>query len=149
MIKALSLAAALACATPAFAVTVPQATPAAAETKSPEEIVFDARAEAFKARMAQMKLEFSAAVDGAAGDQSRGMAAVEVVLARYQPDISAFLDDFDRFIASEAAGAPDDMARQGLDAAKTAVHQAIEGLPDQMRAEARTAIARQATAGES
>ncbi|WP_339932570.1 hypothetical protein [uncultured Brevundimonas sp.] len=142
MIKALSLAAALAFATPALAGMVPQAAPAAA-AKSAEEVAFEARAEVFKARMAQMNTEFEAAVDGAGGDQTRGMAAVNAVLARYQPDIAAFLTDFDQFIDSQAAGAPDDAARQGMGAAKTAVRQSLEAMPDQMRAGARTAIARQ------
>tara|TARA_R110002167_G_scaffold331110_1_gene537827 strand:- start:50 stop:490 length:441 start_codon:yes stop_codon:yes gene_type:complete len=146
MIKALSLAAALAVATPALAVAAPQAAPAAAEVKSPEEIAFEARAEAFKARMTQMNTEFNAAVDGAGGDQTRGMAAVDAVLARYQPDIAAFLADFDRFIDSEAAGAPDEAA-QGMNAAKMAVRQSLEAMPDQMRAGAQTAIASQVTPG--
>ena len=146
MIKALSLAAALAFATPALAGMVPQATPASADARSPEAVAFEARAEVFKARMAQMNIEFKAAIDGAAGDQDRGMAAVNAVLASYQPDIAAFLADFDRFIDSEAAGAPDDAARQGMDAARTAVRQSLEGLPDQMRAGARTLIANQAAA---
>ena len=43
MIKALSLAAALAFATPALAGMVPQATPASADARSPEAVAFEAR----------------------------------------------------------------------------------------------------------
>lgn len=146
MIKALSLAAALALITPALAVAAPQAAPAAAaeaEAKSPAEIAFEARADAFKARMTQMQSEFRAAIGDAHGDEARGMAAVDAVLARYHPEIVSFLNDFDRFIDSQAATAPDDTTRQALTAAKSAVRQSLENMPDQMRTGARTAIANQ------
>lgn len=147
MIKALSLAAALALATPALAVAAPQAAPAAvADAKSPEEIAFEARADAFKARMDQMQSEFGAAIEEAHGDEARGMAAVDVVLARYQPDIASFLNDFDQFIDGQAASAPDETTVQALISAKSAVRQSLEGLPGQMRAGARTAIAAQTPA---
>tara|TARA_R110002124_G_scaffold269426_1_gene437326 strand:+ start:785 stop:1228 length:444 start_codon:yes stop_codon:yes gene_type:complete len=146
MIKALSLAAALALAAPALAVAAPQAAPAAAEAKSPEEIAFEARADAFKARMEQMQSEFGAAIGEAHGDEARGMAAVDAVLARYQPDITSFLNDFDQFIDTQIATNPDETAHQALIAAKAAVRQSLEGLPSQMRTGARTAIAAQTPA---
>lgn len=146
MIKALSFAAALAVATPALAVAVPQTAPAAAEVKSPEEIAFEARADAFKARMEQMQSEFGAAIGEAHGDEVRGMAAVDAVLARYQPDITSFLNDFDQFIDTQIATNTDETAHEALISAKAAVRQSLEGLPGQMRAGARTAIAAQTPA---
>ncbi|MGV9006996.1 MAG: hypothetical protein ACOH1H_09705 [Brevundimonas sp.] len=138
--------AALAFAAPALAAPAPQTPPVAAEAKSPEEIAFQARADAFKDRMMQMQAEFRTAVTGAGGDEARGMAAVDAVLARYHPDVEAFLTDFDQFIDSQAAGATDATTQQSLMAAKTAVRQSLEAMPEQMRSGARTAIAAQVAA---
>ena len=133
----------LAVAAPALARQNPPPAAVAEAPKTAEEIAFQARADAFKIRMMQMQSEFQAAVAGAQGDEARGLAAVDAVLARYQPDVAAFLGDFDRFIDTQVATAPDDTSRQALTAAKTAVRQSLEGMPAQMRAGARTAIAGQ------
>lgn len=144
----LAATATLAFAAPAFAQDVP--TPATAEAParalSPEEIEMQTKSQAFEARLAQMQPELEAAVKASGGDQTKGMADVNAVLARYQPDIEGFAAALETFLDGQLAIAPDDEARQELTVAKDQVGPMLRGIPDQIRAGAPKAIAAMATA---
>ena len=141
----LAATAVLAIATPALARQVPAAPPVA-EARSAAEVAFEARGEAFQARMEQMQAELETAITGAGADQARGMAEVDAILARYQPEIDGFITDFEAFIDAEAGAEPDETKRAQMTGAKTGVRMALSGMPDQIRAGARAALAAQATA---
>ena len=141
----LAASAVLAFAAPALAQDAPAAPPAA-EAKSAAEIAFEARGEAFKARMEQMQTELEAAVTGAGPDQAKGMADVDAILARFQPEIESFITDFEAFIDAEAGAEPDETKRAEMSGAKTGVRMALSGLPAQIRAGAQAALTAQATA---
>ncbi|PQZ78617.1 MULTISPECIES: translation initiation factor IF-2 [unclassified Brevundimonas] len=144
----LAATAALAFAVPAFAQEAPAAAPAAAEApvKSPAEIEMEAKAQAFEARMAQLQPELEAAITASGGDQTKGMADVDAVLARYQPDIEGFATQLEAFIDSEIAATTDDAKRQQMTEARGQVGPALRGIPAQIRAGAAQAIAAQAAA---
>lgn len=149
----LAASAVLAFAAPALALAqeAPAAAPAApaaaeAETPSPAAIELEAKGEAFKVRMDEMKGEIEAAIAGAGTDQTKGLADVDAILARYQPDIDGFVAAFDTFIDAEAAAAPNETERAELLGAKAGVGAALSGLPGQVRAAAEAALAAQATA---
>lgn len=141
----LAAAAVLAFAAPAIAQEAPPAPPAA-EAKSAAEIAFEAKGEAFQARMEQMQTELERAITGAGSDQAKGMADVDAIIARYQPEVDTFITDFEAFIDSEAATAPDEATRAQLEGAKTGVRAALSSLPAQIRAGAEAALTAQATA---
>jgi len=141
----LAASAVLAFAAPAIAQDAPAAPPVA-EAKSANEIAFEAKGEAFQARMEQMQGELEAAVTGAGTDQAKGMADVDAIIARYQPEVDAFIVEFESFIDTEAGSAPDDATRAQLEGAKTGVRMALTGLPAQIRAGAQAALTAQATA---
>ncbi|WP_332657091.1 hypothetical protein [Brevundimonas sp.] len=141
----LAASAALAFAAPALAQDAPAAPPAA-EAKSAAAIAFEARGEVFQTRMAQMQGELEAAVTGAGADQTRGMADVDAIIARYQPEIDGFIVDFETFIDAEAAAETDETKRAQMTGAKASVRAALSGLPAQIRAGAQTALTAQATA---
>ena len=124
----LAASALLAFAAPAAAQDAPAAPPAA-EAKSAAEIAFEARGEAFKARIEQMQTELEAAVTGAGADQAKGMADVDAILARYQPDIDSFITDFEAFIDAEVAAETDETKRAEMSGAKMGVRAALGGLP--------------------
>src|SRR5690606_19291816 len=73
-----------------------------------DEAAFEARADRFEAQVDQMSRELDAAVQANAGDRAATLAAVDEILARYRPEIDGFADDFDAFIAGQAAQAADD-----------------------------------------
>lgn len=141
----LAASAALAFAAPALAQNAPAAPPAA-EAKSAAEIAMDAKGEAFGVRMDQLQTELAAAVTAAGADQVKGMADVDAILARYQPDIETFMNDFDAFIDEMAAAEQDETKRAEMANAKVGVRAALGGLPAQMRAGAEIALQAQATA---
>ena len=143
--------AALAFAAPAIAQDAPAAPPAAAaeapaEVPSAAELELEAKGEAFKARMALMQGEVEAAIVGAGSDQAKGMADVDAVLARYQPDIDGFIAAFDAFIDAETAGEADEATKTEMQGAKATMRTALGGIPDQFRSAARSALAAQAAA---
>ena len=144
----LAATATLAFAAPAFAqqAPAPAAAEAAARTLSPEEAEMEAKAQAFEARLAQMQPELEAAVKASGGDQAKGMADVNAVLARYQPDIESFAVALETFFDGQLATAPDDATRQQLTAAKAQVGPMLRGIPDQIRAGAPEAITAMAAA---
>ncbi|GAA0870795.1 hypothetical protein GCM10009116_26320 [Brevundimonas basaltis] len=139
----LAAAAVLAFAAPAVAQEAPAAPPA--EAPSAAEIAMEARGEAFKARMDQMQGEIEAAISGAGADQAKGMAEVDAILARYQPDIEGFIVDFEAFIDAEAGAEPDETKHAEMSGAKMGVRMALSGLPAQIRAGAQAALAAQVT----
>lgn len=140
----LAATATLAFAAPALAQEAPAAAPQAAAPaapKSAEELAMEAKAQAFEARMAQMQPELEAAVRGSGGDQTKGLADVNVVLARYQPDIEAFATAVEGFFDSQIAASTDEAAKQQMTAARAQVGPALRGIPDQIRAGVPQAIA--------
>ncbi|HYD26414.1 translation initiation factor IF-2 [Brevundimonas sp.] len=141
----LAASAVLAFAAPAIAQDAPAAPPAA-EAPSAAEVAMEARGEAFKARMELMQGELETAITGAGSDQARGMADVDAILARYQPDIDSFIADFETFIDAEAAAETDEAKRAEMSAAKMGVRAALSGIPGQIRAGAQAALSAQATA---
>lgn len=141
----LAASAVLAFAAPAVAQEAPAAPPAA-EAKSAAEIAFEAKGEAFQARMEQMQAELETAITGAGPDQAKGMADVDAILARYQPEIDTFITDFEAFIDAEAGAEPDETKRAQMTGAKAGVRAALSGLPAQIRAGAQAALTAQAAA---
>jgi hypothetical protein len=142
----LAASALLAFAAPALAQEPQAPTPVAASAKSAAEIAFEAKGEAFKTRMEQMQTELEAAVTAAGADQVKGMADVDAILARYQPDIDSFITEFEAFIDAEAASETDETKRAELSGAKMGIRAALSGLPAQIRAGAQAALTAQATA---
>ncbi|MBI2261466.1 MAG: translation initiation factor IF-2 [Caulobacterales bacterium] len=142
----LAASAVLAFAAPAFAQDAPAAPPAAAEAPSAAALELEAKGEAFKARMTLMQGEIEAAITGAGSDQAKGLADVDAILARYQPDIDGLIVAFDAFIDAEAASAPDEATKTEMQEAKTAMRTALSGLPAQVRGAAQSALAAQAAA---
>lgn len=108
-----------------------------AETPAPpmDETAFEARAERFEAQVDQMSHELDAAVQANAGNRAATLASVDEILARYRPEIEGFADDFDAFIAAQAAQAANDPeALAELNAARAAAIPVIRSIPDQIRA---------------
>ena len=142
----LAATATLAFAAPAFAQEAAAPAPAAAPAKSAAEIEMEAKAQAFEARMGQLQPELEAAIMASGGDQTKGMADVDAVLARYQPDIEGFATQLEAFIDGEIATTTDEAKRQEMTAARAQVGPALRGIPAQIRAGAAQAIAAQAAA---
>ena len=142
----LAATATLAFAAPAFAQEAAAPAPAAAPAKSAAELEMEAKAQAFEARMGQLQPELEAAIMASGGDQTKGMADVDAVLARYQPDIEGFATQLEAFIDGEIATTTDEAKRQEMTAARAQVGPALRGIPAQIRAGAAQAIAAQAAA---
>ena len=142
----LAATATLAFAAPAFAQEAAAPAPAAAPAQSTAEIEMEAKAQAFEARMGQLQPELEAAIMASGGDQTKGMADVDAVLARYQPDIEGFATQLEAFIDGEIATTTDEAKRQEMTAARAQVGPALRGIPAQIRAGAAQAIAAQAAA---
>ena len=69
------------------------------------------------------------------GDRAATLASVDEILTRYGPEIDGFADDFDAYIAGQAAQAANDPeALAQLNAARDAAIPAIRAVPDQIRA---------------
>ncbi|KQS55144.1 hypothetical protein ASG17_03345 [Brevundimonas sp. Leaf363] len=130
--SSLAVAAALFVAAPVMAQTPP---PAAAEAPiSPEEAALNVKAQAFSARMQQLGTELEAAITTGAGDQTKTMADVDVVLGRYRPEVNTFADDVATFLNGESAKSTDPEEKAGLAQAATSASASIRGIPDQARA---------------
>ncbi|MFN4296591.1 MAG: translation initiation factor IF-2 [Brevundimonas sp.] len=127
---AVAVLAGVAHAQPAAAPQVVQEAPAPLD-----EAAFEARADRFDAQVDQMSRELDAAVRANTGDRAATLAAVDEILARYRPEIEGFADDFDAFIAGQAAQAADDPeALAQLNAARDSAIPVIRSIPDQIRA---------------
>ncbi|MNT18313.1 hypothetical protein D3C72_1535050 [compost metagenome] len=130
----------LALAAPTFAQEAPAAAPQAAaseeatpeEAKSPEVLAFEAKAAAFDLRLVQLQSELEAAIASAAGDQAKGMAEVEIILARYEPEIDAYAPEMEAFYDSQIAAA-DDPQREALINTKTQKSAFIRGMTSHVR----------------
>lgn len=143
----LAASAALAFAAPALAQDAPTAPPAAAaEAVDPAEAALEARGEAFGERMEAMAAEMQAAITAAAGDQARASAALDAIVAQYQPEADAFADELKVFFDTKAASAPE-AEKAELTTAATTVVPMIKGLPTMVRGQVETAAAAGAAAG--
>src|SRR5690606_9852631 len=88
----------------------------------------------FEVQMDRMTRDLDVAVQSNTGDRAATLAAVDEVLARYRPEIDGFADDFDAFIAGQAAQAANDPeALAQLNAARDAAIPAIRAVPHQIR----------------
>lgn len=108
---ALAAAAVLALATPVFAQDAPAADPAAA-AQAETEAAFEAKGQAFQQAMATMRGEMQAAFTAAAGDQAKASADMDVIAARYQPQVDAFALELDAFITSQLPVMPPEAQAQ-------------------------------------
>ncbi len=108
--------------TAALAQEAPPAVPAPA--LAPEVVAFDARVAAYEERIAAMETEMQAAVAAAAGDTARRDAALDAILARYQPEADAFAEEVSAFINGRAALAPEPRRPAMLEAARVMSQQA-------------------------
>lgn len=144
-----AVAATFAFAAPALAQETAPAAPAPAQAappapKSPEEAAMEAKATAFRTSMQQMQGELAAAVQGAGADQAKGLADVDVVLARYQPQFDAFATDLEAFIDGEIAKEGDAAKREEMTKDRAEAGTAIRGIPAMIRTQAQQALAAQA-----
>ena len=135
----LAASAVLAFAAPAFAQDAPAAPPAA-EAVDPAEAALEVRGEAFGARMEAMAGEMQAAITAAAGDQAQASAALDAIVAQYQPEADAFADELKVFLDTKAASAPE-AEKAELTTAATTVVPMIKGLPTMVRGQVETATA--------
>lgn len=126
----LAASAALALASPVFAQTAapPYATTAEAEA------ALQARGAALMASMEAMKTEMGAAATAAGGDRTRLTAALDAIVARYQPAADAFAAEMEAFFANPPADTPPEQ-RAGMAQAGPLVVTQLRGLPDMMRQE--------------
>lgn len=123
------------------------AAPAAPErVKSAEELALEADAQAFQSRMQAMRGEIGAAMQASAGDQAKATADIDLVLARYQPEIDGFAGKVETFLNGQAALTSDEGQKQGLAAAATQASASIRTIPDQVRASVQQAFTAAATA---
>lgn len=140
----LAASAVLAFAAPVLAQEAPAAPPAA-EAKSVAEIAFEARGEAFQARMQGMGEEMQAAIANAAGDQAAASAALDAIVAQYQPEADAFSADLQAFLAAEAATSTEEEKAEMTQVAASLVPM-IQGLPTMVRTQIEQAAAAAAAA---
>jgi hypothetical protein len=130
----LAASAVLAFAAPAFAQDAPAA-PAAATADTEAQAAFEAKGEAFGARMEAMGGEMQAAITAAAGDQASAATALDVIVAKYQPEADTFATELEAFIASQMASAPEEQRAQ-MTAMGPVISAQVKGAPAQMRAQA-------------
>jgi len=130
----LAASAVLAFAAPAAAQQAPAAPPAAT-ADADAEAAFEAKGEAFGARMEAMGAEMQTAVSDAAGDRGKASAALDVIVAKYQPEADAFADELIAFINSQLANAPEEQRAQ-MTAMAPMISAQVKGAPAQVRAEA-------------
>lgn len=130
----LAASAVLAFAAPALAQQAPAAPPAAT-ADADAEAAFEARGEAFGARMEEMGAEMQTAVADAAGDRVKAGAALDVIVAKYQPEADAFADELIAFISSQMANAPEEQRAQ-MTAMGPMISAQVKGAPGQARDQA-------------
>ncbi|MNR52409.1 hypothetical protein D3C85_1722550 [compost metagenome] len=82
--------------------------------------------------MAQLQAELEAVIAAAGGDQAKGMADIEIILARYEPEIDAFVPEIEAFYDSQIAAA-DDSQRETLINTKTASSAFLRGMTSHVR----------------
>ncbi|NJC40780.1 hypothetical protein GGQ87_001038 [Brevundimonas alba] len=131
----LAASAVLAFAAPAFAQDAPAAPPAASAEDTAAQAAFEAKGEAFGARMEAMGGEMQAAVTAANGDQARATAALDVIVAKYQPEADTFATELEAFITSQMANAPEEQRAQMV-AMGPMISAQVKGAPAQMRDQA-------------
>jgi hypothetical protein len=135
----LAASAVLAFAAPALAQDAPVAPPVAAAA-DPLEAALEAKGEAFGARMEAMGAEMQAAITAAAGDRAAADAALDAIVARYQPEADAFSAELKAFFdARTAAGTEEEKVQMA--AAAAAVVPMIQGLPAMVRGQIEQAAA--------
>lgn len=131
-------AAALILAGPALA---QDAAPApAAPPASVEQQAMEARGAEFEARMDAMGKDLEAAVEAGGGDEAKTMSDVDVVLARYQPDIDGFAVALEAFLHAESEKTADPEQKAGYAGAAAQAKAAISSIPDQVRAGVRQGL---------
>lgn len=135
----LAASAALAFAAPAMAQTAPAAAPTV-EAVDPAEAALEAKGEAFGARMQAMGDEMQAAITAAAGDRAAAGAALDAIVARYQPEADAFSDELKAFFDAKAATGTEEQ-RTELATAASSVVPMIQGLPALVRGQIEQAAA--------
>lgn len=137
----LAASAVFAFAAPALAQTPPPAPAApAAPAQSAEEAAFEAKAEAFGARMQQMGGEMQAAVTAAAGDTAKANTDLDAIAARYQPDADTFADEVAAFITAQSASAPAEQQAQMAQMIPMITAE-VKGAPAKVKADVLTAAA--------
>lgn len=144
----LAASAVLALGAPAFAQDAPAATPAtppAAEAVDPAEAALDAKGEAFGARMQTMGAEMQSAITAAAGDKTAADAALDAIVARYQPEADAFSAELKTFFDARATTGTEEEKAEMATAASTVVPM-IQGLPAMVRGRIQQAAAAPAPA---
>ncbi|MDZ4108983.1 MAG: translation initiation factor IF-2 [Brevundimonas sp.] len=133
---------------PAYAQTAPTAPPAApsaTEVADPAEAALEAKGEAFSVRMQAMGAEMQAAITAAAGDPVAAGAALDAIVAQYQPEADAFSAELKAFFdARGAVGTEEEQVGMALAAA--AVVPAIQGVPAMVRGQVEQASATAAAA---
>lgn len=137
----LAASAVFAFAAPALAQTPPPtapAAPAAPAADSPEEAAFEAKAEAFSARMQQMGAEMQAAVAAAAGDSAKANTDLDAIAARYQPEADAFATELEIFMATQG-DTPEERAQMA--AMGPAITAQIKGAPAMVKSQVLAATA--------
>jgi hypothetical protein len=136
----LAASAVLAFAAPALAQEAPAAAPPVAAAADRLEAALEAKGEAFGARMEAMGAEMQAAITAAAGDRAAADAALDAIVARYQPEADAFSAELKAFFdARTAAGTEEEKVQMA--AAAAAVVPMIQGLPAMVRGQIEQAAA--------
>lgn len=130
----LAASAALAFAAPVLAQDAPAAPPTA-EAGADAEAAFQAKGEAFGARMDAMGAEMRTAVTEAAGDRAKAGAALDAIVAKYQPEADAFAVELQAFIASQMGNVPEEQRAQ-VEAMAPLISARVTGAPAQARDEA-------------
>lgn len=130
---ALIAAAVFTLAAPAFAQEGTAPAAAVQGAPSAEVRAFEIKAEAFTARLAQLQSELETAIAAAGGDQSRGMAAVEAIIARYEPEIDAFVPELESFFDAQIAIATSDEQKVSLAESKADNSLRLRGMVQHIR----------------
>jgi len=138
----LAASAALALAAPAFAQDAPApSAPAATEQMDPVQAAFEAKGEAFGDHMRAMAGEMQAAVTAAGGDSARANAALDAIVARYQPEADSLAVDLQGFLDHVAATSTDSEKKAQLAAQGPMAIAQIKGVPAMVRAQIQAAAA--------
>ena len=135
MFRAIVLAAALFVApSVALAQQAPAETPAASA-----EAEFDAKADAFAARMQTRAGEMQMAAIDAGDDAAKKDADLDAIEARYQPEVEAFARVVETFVNAQAAGAPPEQ-RASIDSTIAAAVARVRAYPQQVRTQVVAAV---------
>ena len=142
MFRAIVLAAALFSApTVALAQEAPAEPPAASA-----EVEFEAKADAFAARMQTMAGEMQTAIINAGDDTAKKDTDLDAIEARYQPEVEAFAGVVEAFVNAQAAGAPPEQ-RASVDGAIAAALARVRAYPQQVRTQVEAAVQAARNAG--